>query len=127
MTIFYQITGYGGSVAPEDHVIYAKEEGCIIGVGRLSKEEGVLVLRGMRVLKEHRNQGVGRAILELLVKEGNSCDCYCIPYCSLRKFYSAKGFNEISLSEAPDFLRDRFKNYRARGLDVILMKRKPAR
>ena len=121
----YRITDYSGSVAPEDQIVYATEEGRTIGVGRLSEEEGVLVLRGMRVLKEHRGGGVGKAILNSLVSEGLSRDCYCIPYSYLRQFYAAKGFNEIPPSEAPDFLRDRFSNYLARGLDVILMRRKP--
>jgi len=51
---FYRITNYGGSVAPTDRVAYMTEEERIIGVGRLSEEEGVFVLRGMRVLGEHR-------------------------------------------------------------------------
>ncbi len=121
----YRITDYGGSVAPEDQVVYATEEGRTIGVGRLSEEEGVFVLRGMRVLKEHRGGGVGKAILNSLVSEGSSRECYCIPYSYLRQFYEAKGFNEIAPSEAPNFLRDRLRNYWARGLDVILMRRKP--
>jgi hypothetical protein len=79
----------------------------------------------MRVLEEHRGRGVGKAILDLLARKGNNRDCYCIPYGSLRQFYSAKGFNEIAPEKAPDFLGNRFKNYRARGLDVILMRRKP--
>jgi hypothetical protein len=50
LTNFYRVTDYGGSVAPEDRVAYTTEEERIIGAGRLSEEEGVLVLRGMRVL-----------------------------------------------------------------------------
>ena len=119
----YRITEYGGSVAPEDQVVYATEEGRTIGVGRLSEEKGIFVLRGMRVLKEHRGRGVGKAILNLLVNKRSGRDCYCIPYSYLRRLYTAKGFNEIAPSEAPDFLRERFRNYRARGLDVILMRR----
>ena len=38
---FYRITGYNGSIDPEDQVVYVTEEGRIIGVGRLSKEKGV--------------------------------------------------------------------------------------
>jgi N-acetylglutamate synthase-like GNAT family acetyltransferase len=121
----YNITGYGGTVAPEDQVVYATIEGNIIGVGRLSDEEGVFVLRGMRILKEHRGHGVGKAILNSLVSEGNKRDCYCLPYSYLRHFYAAKGFNEIEPAEAPGFLRDRFRNYRTRGLDVVLMRRMP--
>ncbi len=124
LATIYRITDYGGIVAPNDQVVYVTEEGRTIGVGRLSEEEGVFVLRGMRVLKEHRGGGVGKAILKLLVSEASSRACYCIPYSYLRKFYAVKGLNEIAPEEAPGFLRDRFRNYRGRGLDVILMKRK---
>ncbi len=125
LATFYRITEYGGSVAPTDRVVYATEEERIIGAGRLSEEEGVLVLRGMRVLKEHRGRGVGNAILGSLVSEGSSSDCYCIPFRSLKRFYANKGFDEIEPSEAPDFLCNRVKGYRARDLDVILMRKKP--
>ena len=126
LTAFYQAACYNGPVAPEDRVIYLTQEGRTIGVGRLSGDKDVFVLRGMRVLKEYRGRGVGKAILDALVREGNHHDCYCIPYSSLRQFYSAGGFNEIKPSEAPGFLHDRFKRYQARGLDVIIMRRKPA-
>ena len=122
---FYRITDYGGSVAPEDRVVYATEEERIIAAGRLSEEEGVLVLRGMRVLKEQRGRGVGSAILDFLVREGGNRDYYCISYSNLRHFYVAKGFDEIKPSDTPKFLYERFKNYRARDLDVILMRKKP--
>jgi GNAT superfamily N-acetyltransferase len=125
LAIFYRITDYDGSVAPADRVVYATEKEKIIGAGRLSKEKGVLVLRGMRVLENHQGCGVGRAILESLVKEGRNNECYCLPYRYLQPFYAAKGFDKIAPSEAPGFLRNRFKDYRARGLDVILMRKKP--
>ena len=123
---FYHITDYAGSVAPADRVVYVTEEERIIGAGRLSEEEGVLVLRGMRVLKEHRDRGAGSAILDSLVREESSRDHYCIPYSNLRHFYAAKGFEEIKPLEAPIFICNRIRGYRSRGLDVILMRKKPA-
>ena len=125
LTAFYQAAGYNGPVAPQDQVTYVTQEGRTIGVGRLSKEKDVFVLRGMRVLEEYRGRGVGKAILDSLVREANSRDCYCIPYSRLRQFYSAGGFNEIKPPDAPGFLHDRFMQYQARGLDVIIMRRKP--
>ena len=59
---FYRITDYGGTVAPADRVVYATEEERIIGAGRLSDEKGVLVLRGVRVLKGHRGRVRGRPL-----------------------------------------------------------------
>ena len=124
LAAFYRITGYNGPVAPDDRVIYVSEEGRTIGVGRLSKEKGVFVLRGMRVLEEHRGRGVGKAILDALVREANTRDCYCLPYSNLKQFYATGGFNEIKPSEAPAFLHTRFSQYRARGLDVMIMQKK---
>jgi GNAT superfamily N-acetyltransferase len=124
ISAFYRLTEYGGPISPADLVVYATEDGRIIGAGRLSEQEGVFVLRGMRVLEKHRGRGVGKVILGSLVKEGDDRDCYCIPYSNLQEFYTAKGFHKIAPSNAPDFLRDRFKDYRSRGLDVILMRRK---
>ena len=122
---FYRITDYGGSVAPLDRVVYATEEERIIGAGRLSEKVGVLVLRGIRVMKEHRGRGVGNAILDSLVIEAGDQYCYCIPYSYLHNFFADRGFDEIKPPEAPGFLCNRFRCYRVRGLDVILMRRKP--
>jgi GNAT superfamily N-acetyltransferase len=125
LATFYRITDYSGPVAPVDRVVYATEEGRIIGAGRLCEEEGVSVLRGMRVLEEHRGRGVGKTILHSLASQGSNRDCYCIAYNNLRHFYADKGFDEIKPSEAPTFLCDRFRDYQARGLNVIIMRRKP--
>ena len=122
---FYRITNYGGSVAPADRVVYAMEEEKIIGVGRLCEEEGALVLRGVRVPKEHRGRGIGSAILDSLFDEEISQNCYCIPYRHLRRLYEAMGFEEITPLKAPNFICNRLIDYRARGLDVIIMRRKP--
>ncbi len=121
---FYHLTEYGGSVSANDQVVFVTKDEKIIGAGRLSEEEGIYVLRGMRVLKEYRGRGVGNAILDSLVNKGGNYDCYCLPFSNLRSFYSTKGFNEINLSEAPDFLCRRIKNYHNRGFDVILMRKK---
>ncbi len=50
---FYCNTDYGGSAVPSDRVVHATAEERIIGVGRLFEKEGVLVLRGIRVMKNH--------------------------------------------------------------------------
>ena len=122
---FYRTTDYREPIGPADRVVYVAEEEKIIGAGRLTEEEGVLVLRGMRVLENHRGRGVGRAILDALVNEGSQNECYCLSYSDLQPFYVTKGFDKIAPSEAPHFLRERFKDYRARGLDVIIMRKKP--
>lgn len=119
---FYSITNYGGKVSGDDRVAYITAEDRIIGVGRLSEENGVYVLRGMRVMKEYRQHGLGKTILDSLLNEICKNECYCIPFRILRHFYAAKGFKEIRPSEAPTFLRVRLSDYKTQDLDVIIMK-----
>jgi hypothetical protein len=109
----------------DDRVAYIMEKGKIIGAGRLSEEDGVNVLRGMRVIKEYRHHGLGNAILESLLNEISGVECYCIPFRNLDRFYAAKGFNEINPSTAPISLLNRFREYKSRDLDVIIMKKGP--
>ena len=120
---FYRATNYGGRVRPEDVVIVATEGDSIVGVGRLSKEEGVLVLRGMMVLEGYRGRGIGAEILDALSKEIGDCTCYCVPYAHLLPFYERVGFQAEPVSAGPQFLHERVASYIERGLDVILMRR----
>ena len=95
----------------------------IPGAGRLAEEEGVLVLRGMMVLEEHRGHSVGTAILDALSKEIGDCTCYCVPYAHLLPFYERVGFQTVPVSSGPQFLHGRVASYIERGLDVILMRK----
>ncbi len=65
---FYHLSEYGGTVSANDQVVFVTQDKKIIGAGRLSKEEDIYILRGMRVLAEHRGHGVGKMILESLVR-----------------------------------------------------------
>ena len=46
---FYAERRYGGGIRPEDAVLLAEHDGELVGIVRLSAEEGVVVLRGMQV------------------------------------------------------------------------------
>jgi hypothetical protein len=46
---FYAERRYGGGVQPEDAVLLAEHDGELVGIVRLTAEEGVVVLRGMQV------------------------------------------------------------------------------
>jgi GNAT superfamily N-acetyltransferase len=117
---FYSETQYAGRPSPIDRIIVAEHAGHLVGAFRLAREEGVLVLRGMRVAAVWRRRGVGTRMLnhlEAALRE----TCFCIPYSHLTAFYA--GANFVTTSESPTFLRERITEYRSRGLDVCLMVR----
>jgi GNAT superfamily N-acetyltransferase len=120
---FYRDRKYRGVLSSEAIIMVAERGSDLLGVGRIQAEDGVLVLRGMRVDPPFQRRGVGARILTSLVTEVGERTCYCIPYAHLRQFYRRAGFAEIGLDSAPLFLRDRVLAYRASGLDVILMRR----
>jgi N-acetylglutamate synthase-like GNAT family acetyltransferase len=116
-------TGYGGGVLPSDRLVAAEQDGRVVGAFRLAREEGVLVLRGMRVREDLRGAGIGRRLLGALA--GLEEVCYCVPHAYLEEFYGGAGFARPPDAETPDFLRERAQRYHEQGLDVIVMRRDP--
>ncbi|MFN2565114.1 MAG: GNAT family N-acetyltransferase [Gemmatimonadaceae bacterium] len=122
----YAAWGYDGGVSPND-VVYVAERGTeLTGVVRRTREHGVTMLRGMQVAPKWRRRRIGTRLLRAFVADLRSEECYCVPYTHLITFYGAAGFGVAREEGAPSFLRDRLADYRARGLDVLLMRR-PAR
>lgn len=121
---FYRETAYYGGLNVADTVIVAESDGKIVGAVRLCEEEGVLVLRGVRVRKNFHRQGVGTQILAAVDRFVGDRRCYCIAHRYLRGFYGQIGFDEIQLNTAPAFLQQRLAKYTEQGLDVIIMARK---
>ena len=120
---FYLERKYRGVLSPSAIVVVAERGPELIGLGRVQLEDGVLVLRGMRIDPRFQRRGVGTRILDRLVGDIGGQPCYCIPYTHLRGFYGRAGFVEVDLDAAPSFLRDRVFDYRATGLDVLLMRK----
>lgn len=119
----YRAWNYQGGFAPADLVWLAESRSELIGVVRLSLENGVLVLRGMRVAEPWRRRGVGSRLLHALAGWLGDRVCYCLPYSHLVSFYSQIGFAELTPVDAPPFLAHRLADYRHRELDVTLMVR----
>ena len=120
---FYCDTEYAGGILPSDRVVVATFEGRIVGVCRLARENGSLVLRGMRVGAGLRRHGIGARLLDALrdVEEA----CYCVPHAYLAHLYGKAGFVTVPAAEIPAFLRVRAEQYRAKGLNVVVMRREP--
>jgi GNAT superfamily N-acetyltransferase len=121
----YDAWGYGGGIKPEDTAWLALVEDEPVGVVRVAAENGTFVLRGMRIAESQRRQGIGSRMLSVIAEWLDDRECYCVPYVHLAKFYGQVGFSEIAPAEAPSFLVDRAADYRRRGLDVLLMVRRP--
>ena len=81
------------------------------------------MLRGMHVAPDARGRSVGRRLLEAFVARINGLECYCLPYAHLVHFYGRQGFQLASADSTPAFLAERYRAYRARGLDVVVMRR----
>jgi GNAT superfamily N-acetyltransferase len=122
---FYSECGYSSQFGNADDVYYVSNNDVILGVVRISKEYGVYILRGMQVLPSMRGQKIGRqllAYLELHLQHYPS-KCFCLPHEYLTLFYSGIGFNIISDTLAPEFIRKRKEQYSLRGLKISLMVR----
>jgi GNAT superfamily N-acetyltransferase len=120
---FYLASGYQAAIQPLDTILAAHDSGVVVGVVRLCREGGTLVLRGMRVTPSHQRRGVGTQLLLVAIKHLGTDACFCIPYNHLQEFYERGGFRKLEPGQAPAFLQERLLDYRTRGLDVIIMHR----
>jgi GNAT superfamily N-acetyltransferase len=57
---FYAERRYGGGIRPEDALLLAEYDGELIGIVRLTTEEGVV---GMQVHPRFQRQGIGKRLL----------------------------------------------------------------
>ena len=122
---FYAERRYGGGIRPEDAVLLAEHDGELVGVVRLSAEEGVVVLRGLQVHPGFQRQGIGKRLLAAVAQDLDGRGCFCIPYAHLVGFYSGIGFYVMEPAKAPTFLRQRLQRYQDRrdGNEYLIMRR----
>ena len=64
---FLKCEGYIQPIGESDRLFVSELAGVIVGAVRLCQDEGVLVLRGMRVRGTVQRQGVGTHLLQRLV------------------------------------------------------------
>ena len=122
---FYVSCGHSGELAAADRVLLAERDGEIVGAVRLCVEEGVQVLRTMRVRPDAQRRGVGRALLRRFDALLGPGPCYCLPYAHLTGFYGIVGFEETGPGALPPHLAARLAQYRAErpGVNMIAMRR----
>jgi GNAT superfamily N-acetyltransferase len=124
---FYRVAEYRGDVGSDDRVLLADESETLVGVVRLARENGTVVLRGMRVLPDYQRAGIGTLLLEAVSRSLGSEECYCIAYEHLCDFYGRIGFRTLDPLAAPQFLADRIKEYRMRRPErfSLMLRRAP--
>jgi predicted N-acetyltransferase YhbS len=120
---FYRTAGYGGGVSADDVTLVATADEGIVGVVRLCKEAGVIVLRGMQVDPAFQRQGIGRMLLRHCLPHLEGGAAYCLPYAHLTGFYGEAGFVPAPPAMLPPFLAERLASYLRKGQAVIAMRR----
>jgi GNAT superfamily N-acetyltransferase len=119
----YAAWGYHGGVAPGDVVYIAERHGAFLGAVRRTLEHEVTMLRGMYIAPAEQRRGLGSQLLSAFVADLHDVECYCVPYSHLCTFYARAGFEPLTDTGVPKFLCERLIAYRARGLDVLVMRR----
>jgi len=119
----YTTWGYRSGISPDDILYVAERGGEFVAAVRRTQEHGLVLLRGMHVAPEQQRKGIGSRLLGTFVEHLHGEACYCVPYQHLRAFYSRAGFASLPDHAAPEFLRERVRSYRTRGLDVFVMHR----
>jgi GNAT superfamily N-acetyltransferase len=89
---FYASVGYFQVVTADCIVISARSRDTIVGVVRLSPENGVQVLRGMMIAPSYQRRGIGTRMLWEASKFMNPPECFCLPHAWLEGFYGTIGF-----------------------------------
>lgn len=119
---FYEATGYAPAVASGDDVTVALRDGQIVGVCRITTEEGHAVLRGMRVAESYWRRGIATSLLRV-VEATLAQPCYCLPYSHLVALYARARFAPVEEDQLPPFLLARLSRYRAKGELITAMLR----
>lgn len=125
---FYLQCGYGGTFNDADDLFYVRKGHRLLGVVRISQEDGVFVLRGMQVLPWFRGKHIGRKLLSYMEEKISlfNTPCYCLAHRHLTQFYTEVGFTHTQQTDVPEFLITRKLNYQAQGLNINLLIRLPA-
>ena len=120
---FYATVGYFQVVSADCILISARSRDTIVGVVRLSPENGVQVLRGMMIAPSYQRRGIGTRMLWEASKFMNLPECFCVPHAWLEGFYGIIGFARIEDDDAPPHLRIRLAESRRKHPQLIVMRR----
>jgi len=95
------------TLAPEQQVFAARENGVVVGALRLCPEADTLLLRTVVVAEGLRGRGIGRVMLEAASAAIGARECWCFPWEHLEGFYGRIGFRRTSRGDVPSLLEHR--------------------
>lgn len=124
---FYAENGSKSQARPDDVFFIAFSGKKIIGCVRYCVDEGVPMLRTMRIAERFKRKGIGTQLLLVFKKylETNGIsNVFCLPYPHLVPFYGLIGFETVADNEVPKFLIERSQTYKDNGTVTIFMRRK---
>ena len=107
--------------------VASDDEQPILGAAWLDHSHGSCVLRKMQIAPAWQRNGVGSALLREAVATGGSDEMWCLPWRHLTDFYARAGFALVPTDSAPSHISSRLAKYVGWGLDIVLMRRDPAR
>ncbi len=121
---FYKSANYHAPLTSKDIFFAAYDSDTMVGLVRLTHEEGVHVLRGMQVKPAYQFLGIGTHLIRMLETTINQQGCFCIPHAWLDKFYGQIGFVTVDQFEkVPPFLVNRYREVKVKYPHLILMER----
>lgn len=124
---FYKAVGYTGTAQAGELIWTARDAAAkLLGVVRICPQaSGYVLLRGLYVDPGAQGQGIGTALARAALADAAGRFCYCLPFRHLEGFYTRLGFSAIGPKQAPLEVEQRWRDYVANGLDVIVMRRLP--
>ncbi len=119
------IAAVGGDrvdLATDQFVVAKSEDAWILGCGRLRPYPDFYEIASMAVADEFRTTGIGRAIVERLLKMYEGA-IYLICEDDVVEFFSRFGFSLLPESDMPDDLRPKWDYFCSPSAPMNLMRR----
>lgn len=105
--------------------LIAEAEGRIVGIGQIKPYRDAPELGSLVVVKSHRRQGVGAAIVQALIKRERA-DLFLFCRDRLEAYYARFGFQQVGARDLRGTLRWKYaltRLFRLFGVRIIVMRR----
>jgi N-acetylglutamate synthase-like GNAT family acetyltransferase len=118
---FYRQHGFRPQAPRTDDIYIAILDAQIVGAVRLCPLEDCWLLRSMCIHCDYRGRGIGSYLLQRLQQVLRQKTCYCFPYSHLQGFDQDNGFEPVTDKAVPQEIMAKYRNYRSKGKDILLM------
>ena len=92
-----------------DQFVVAKDGDKLVGCVRIKKmENNVLELASLAVSENYRGQGIGKKLVEEILRVQKERPVYLMCFRDKKGFYTKSGFEEIKASDLPQVLKNEY-------------------